>query len=132
MLEQRFPIPVVVENDANLIAVAEHRHGVAQGASSLVSIAVFEGIGSGIIANGQLWRAVRPGGQLGRMLLSTEALKRVYSGFGDLETSLGSIGIARRAAAAGLAHGGHRPVLETILTCTTKAIRPRPLPRGGL
>lgn len=115
LLEQRVPVPIIIENDANLIALAEHRHGDARGANSLVSIAVFEGIGSGIISDGTLWRGGHgAAGQLGRMLLDTEALQHVYSGFGDLETRLGSAGIARRAAGQGLVEGDEGAVLATL------------------
>lgn len=103
LLERHLSVPTVVENDANLIALAEFRHGRSRGVESLVAVAVFEGIGSGIIEAGRLWRGSHgASGQLGRMLLDTSALRNVYAGFGDLETRLGTRGIARQAAASGL------------------------------
>ena len=115
MLEKRVPIPTVVENDANLIALAEYRHGRARGAGSLVAVAVFEGIGSGIIEAGRIWRGAHgASGQLGRMLLDTTALRKVYAGFGDLETRLGAHGIARRAREAGIGEGGEARILATL------------------
>lgn len=116
MLEQHLALPTVVENDANLIALAEYRHGEAAGVASLVAVAVFQGIGSGIIEKGRIWHGGHgASGQLGRMLLDTNALQHVYSGFGDLESRLGASGIARRAAERGIAQGDEGLVLHTIL-----------------
>lgn len=96
-------LPIRVENDANLIAVAEQSLGSWRGTSSLVAIAVFNGIGSGIVEDGQLWRgASGAAGQIGRMLVDTRSLDREYAGFGDLETHLGLRGLVARAAARGL------------------------------
>jgi predicted NBD/HSP70 family sugar kinase len=47
---------VVVENDANLSAVGEHRAGAARGVDVFVSIMVGTGIGMGTIVNGSLFR----------------------------------------------------------------------------
>jgi predicted NBD/HSP70 family sugar kinase len=47
---------VVVENDANLSAVGEHRAGAAQGVDVFVSIMVGTGIGMGTVVNGSLFR----------------------------------------------------------------------------
>jgi predicted NBD/HSP70 family sugar kinase len=47
---------VVVENDANLCAVGEHRDGAARGTDVFVCVTVGTGIGMGIIVNGSLFR----------------------------------------------------------------------------
>ena len=93
----------VVENDANLIALAEYAYGPWAGIRSLFGIAVFDGVGSGIVENGRLWRgADGTAGQFGRMLTEVGSLARTYEGFGDLELSLGRTGIVARAQHAGL------------------------------
>ena len=90
---------LVVENDANLIALAEYLDGAWGDARSLVCIAVFDGVGSGIVENGRVWRgASGTAGQFGRMLTEVRSLRRTYEGFGDLELRLGRVGIAQRAA----------------------------------
>lgn len=47
-------LPTRVENDANLIAVAEQAMGARRGAGSLVALAVFDGVGCGIVEDGRL------------------------------------------------------------------------------
>lgn len=103
MLRQDLDVPVAVGNDANLIAVAESRWGGERGAASLMALAVFDGVGAGIVEAGRIVEGSRGfAGQIGRMLLGPDSIERVYDEFGDLETQLGSTGLMRRAEAAGL------------------------------
>ncbi len=53
MLAPAFGLPVVVENDANLAALAEGRAGAAVGMSDYVFIAIGTGIGMGIVMEGR-------------------------------------------------------------------------------
>jgi D-xylose transport system substrate-binding protein len=55
-LRRRLEVPVVVDNDANLGALAEVRHGAGRGASDLVYVKVASGIGAGLILDGRLYR----------------------------------------------------------------------------
>lgn len=101
LLRQRLGAPVAVGNDANLIAVAESRFGAYRESASLVALAVFEGIGAGIVEGGALIEGSRGfGGQIGRMLMGRDSIERWYVDFGDLESQLGSIGLEARARAA--------------------------------
>lgn len=103
ILQQELDVPVAVHNDANLIAIAESTYGEVRNPSALVALAVFEGVGSGLVFNGRLWHGSRgSSGQIGRMLLSLGAIKNIYVGYGDLESHLGSEGIRSRAVEAGL------------------------------
>jgi glucokinase len=49
-------LPVVVENDANAAAWAEHRFGAGKGEPDLVCVTVGTGIGGGIVLGGSLYR----------------------------------------------------------------------------
>jgi glucokinase len=52
----RIGLPVVVENDANAAAWAEHRFGAGRGEDHLVVVTVGTGIGGGIVVDGRLHR----------------------------------------------------------------------------
>ena len=52
----RVGLPVVVENDANAAAWAEHRFGAGRGEPDLVVVTVGTGIGGGIVLGGRLYR----------------------------------------------------------------------------
>ncbi|MFA4841323.1 MAG: ROK family transcriptional regulator [Agrococcus sp.] len=104
LLRQLLGAPVAVGNDANLIAVAESRWGEHREATSLMALAVFEGVGAGIVEHGRILEGSRGfAGQIGRMLVGPDSIDRLYVDFGDLESQLGSTGLVRRAAADGLA-----------------------------
>lgn len=52
----RLGVPVVVENDANLGALAEHLWGAGAGCDNLAYVKLAEGVGAGLILNGDLYR----------------------------------------------------------------------------
>jgi predicted NBD/HSP70 family sugar kinase len=54
----RFGAPIVVDNEANLGALGEHRTGVGRGVRDLMFVAVGAGIGAGLILDGKLYRGV--------------------------------------------------------------------------
>ncbi|OKL53155.1 hypothetical protein BSZ39_10945 [Bowdeniella nasicola] len=115
ILRQELNVPVAVHNDANLIALAEATYGELRNPAALVALAVFEGVGSGLVFNGRLWHGNQgSSGQIGRMLLSLSALQNIYVGYGDLESHLGSEGIRNRAAKAGLELDPDREVFREL------------------
>jgi len=94
-------LPVHVENDANTLAIAEHRYGQCKGVASLVAINLGNGIGAGLIIDGALYRGgANAAGEIGYMLAGPESLQSTYEGFGDLESKVGAQGIVARAQAA--------------------------------
>ena len=54
MLEARVGIPVALTNDANAAAIGEMTYGAARGMKDFIVITLGTGVGSGIVANGQL------------------------------------------------------------------------------
>lgn len=56
LIGDRVGIPVVVENDANAAAWAEHRFGAGRGARDVVTITIGTGLGAGIVLEGALLR----------------------------------------------------------------------------
>lgn len=54
MLEELFGLPTVLTNDANAAALGEMTYGTARGMKDFITITLGTGVGSGIVANGQL------------------------------------------------------------------------------
>ena len=54
MIEDKFQQPVTLTNDANAAAIGEMMYGAAQGMKDFIMITLGTGVGSGIVANGQL------------------------------------------------------------------------------
>ena len=87
-LRRRLEVPVVVDNDANLGALAEFRHGAGRGASDLVYVKVASGIGAGLILGGRLYRGWGGmAGELGHVLVEPEGALCRCGNRGCLETT---------------------------------------------
>ncbi|SDU64696.1 ROK family transcriptional regulator [Jiangella alkaliphila] len=111
LLRDRTGLPVVVENDANVLAVGEHHRGAGRGVQDLVAVVLGTGIGTGIVTGGRLHRGSRAAaGEIGYMLLDRTSLARLFPGFGDLESRVGSAGLTRQARERGIAAPGGRPL----------------------
>ncbi|WAH38354.1 ROK family transcriptional regulator [Alicyclobacillus dauci] len=87
ILEQRFGVPVAVENDVNLAVLGEAYNGVAAGLQNVVFFAVSTGLGAGILADGQLVRGFKgAGGELAFIVPDTDKLAMSYDANGALES----------------------------------------------
>lgn len=85
-LEDRFQIPILVDNDVNLAVLGESWKGAAQGQEHIVLIAIGTGIGSGVILNGELFRGSSfSAGEIGHFVVDPETLKQRAEGFGPFE-----------------------------------------------
>ncbi|MDF5756984.1 ROK family transcriptional regulator [Spongiactinospora sp. TRM90649] len=60
-LRHLLDVPVILENDVNLVAVAEHAEGVAEGRDDFVLLWLDEGLGSAVVLGGRLRRGVSGG-----------------------------------------------------------------------
>ncbi len=71
MLSERLNLPVYVDNDGNLAALAEHEIGAGVGIDNLIYAELSTGIGGGLILNGKLYRGMHGmAGEIGHMLIS--------------------------------------------------------------
>ena len=70
LMSERLGLPVIVDNDANMAAIAEHRYGAAKGVQDAVMIALGTGVGGGLILGGKLHRGAHGfAGELGHLVL---------------------------------------------------------------
>ncbi|MER3452199.1 MAG: sugar kinase [Acidimicrobiia bacterium] len=115
---ERYEVPVWVDNDVNLMALGEWRHGVARGHSNVVFIKLGTGIGAGLILDGRLHRGARgSAGDVGHIQVSDDPASVCRCGnIGCLEALAGGAALARDAAAA--AREGRSQRLAEILQST--------------
>ena len=79
-------VPVFIDNDANVAALAESVAGVSAGTSSSVFITIGTGIGGGIIINGKIWSGFHGiGGELGHVILDLNGVPCTCGNRGCLE-----------------------------------------------
>ena len=70
IMSERLGVPVVVDNDGNTAALAEHRWGAARGAQNAVLLTIGTGIGGGLIIDGAVYRgSTGAGAELGHMVI---------------------------------------------------------------
>jgi glucokinase len=70
IMAERLDMPVFVDNDANVAAIAEHRAGAARGTSEVVMLTIGTGIGGGLILRDKPYRgAVGAAAELGHVVI---------------------------------------------------------------
>ncbi|MER5914586.1 ROK family protein [Streptomyces sp. NPDC001982] len=94
-------VPVLVDNDANLMAYGEQRTGHPD-CSAFVLVKVSTGIGAGVVVDGSIFRGIDGGaGDIGHIRVGAEALCRCGS-YGCLAAVASGGAVARRLLEAGV------------------------------
>ena len=100
MFVNELGIPVVVTNDAKAAAMGEMKYGVAVGMNNFVEPTLGTGVGSGIVANGQLIYGFDGfAGELGHMIVEPDGRPCGCGRKGCLETYCSATGVVRTAIA---------------------------------
>ena len=95
-----FGVPVFVDNDANLGAVAERWWGQAVGIDDFVYLKVATGVGAGIMIGGEIYRgATGVAGEIGHVAIDPGGPECVCGNRGCLATFVGTQQLVERAAA---------------------------------
>jgi glucokinase len=73
LVSERVGLPVFVDNDGNVAALAEFLYGAAQGKPNTVMLTVGTGIGGGLILDGEVYRgATGAGAELGHTVIQAD------------------------------------------------------------
>ncbi|MCX4974665.1 ROK family protein [Streptomyces sp. NBC_00620] len=95
-------VPVLVDNDANLMAYGEQRTGYPD-CSAFALVKVSTGIGAGMVVGGTIYRGIDGGaGDIGHIRVGADALCRCGS-YGCLAAVASGGAVARRLAESGVA-----------------------------
>jgi N-acetylglucosamine repressor len=101
-LAEDLGLPVLVDNDVNTLTIAEQWFGQGHGVDHFVVVSVGEGIGSGIVVNGKLYRGADGGaGELGHLPIADSGVLCSCGSYGCLEAVASDGAILRQVAAAG-------------------------------
>jgi len=103
LMGERLGLPVFVDNDANLAALAEQRAGAAGGARRAVMLTLGTGIGGGVVVDGALERGAHGGGaELGHVVVDMDGppCQGDCPGRGCLEVMASGTAIGREGAEA--------------------------------
>jgi glucokinase len=73
IVSERVGLPVFVDNDGNVAALAEYLYGAAQGKPHMVMLTVGTGIGGGLILDGEVYRgSTGAGAELGHVVIQAD------------------------------------------------------------
>ncbi|NRF92013.1 ROK family transcriptional regulator [Paenibacillus frigoriresistens] len=96
-IEDRLGLPVIIDNDVNLMTLGEFHKGVGKSFSNLVYMYVGTGIGAGIVIDGQLYRGVREAsGEIGYMTIGP-IRNRAHGEYGAFENNYSVTAIREKA-----------------------------------
>ncbi|MEE3921301.1 ROK family transcriptional regulator [Micromonospora sp. BRA006-A] len=111
-VQRRLGVPVVVDNDVNLMAAGECVAGAGADVANLLLIHVADGIGAGLVLDGKVRRgASGAAGEVGFLPLGG-ATERRYSGVGEFEARWSVNAIAERVVALNPGRRPESPVRE--------------------
>ncbi|MER5634609.1 ROK family transcriptional regulator [Streptomyces nitrosporeus] len=107
-LQRRLPATVVVENETNLAAVAEHRAGAALGRDTFALFWLGHGVGAAVMLDGVLRRGASGGaGEIGFLPVpGTSGIPSALHCDGGFHSLVGSVAVRELAAGHGIATGG--------------------------
>ena len=113
-LERLFERRVVIDNDANCAALAEHEAGAAKGARVSITVTVGTGVGSGIVVDGRVVQGAFGGaGEVGHVPVGSEGPPCGCGVVGCAEPMASGSGLLARAREAGLDVDSARAVFES-------------------
>ncbi len=102
VLSKVLPMPVFVDNDANLVAKAEQHFGQSQGETDFIVITIEQGVGMGIVIGNRIYRGERGcGAELGHTKVQLEGAMCRCGQRGCLEAYVGDYALLREAAIHG-------------------------------
>lgn len=113
ILEERYGITAIVDNDVNLASLGEAKFGAGMGAENLVCMLIGTNVGGGIVIDGKLYRGPNgAAGEIGWMVPDALMLGGRYSGIGPLESYSGGRAIALQAQELLRQQSGGSAILE--------------------
>jgi predicted NBD/HSP70 family sugar kinase len=99
--EARFGLPVQIDNDANLLTLAELWFGAGRATSDFVVVTIEQGVGMGLVLGGRLMRGTRGMGmELGHTKVALDGALCRCGRRGCLEAYVADYALAREAATA--------------------------------
>jgi len=122
---RRFDVPVHVDNDVNVMALAEHRARHQDGVNDLLLVKVSTGIGAGIVSGGHLQRgALGAAGEIGHIPVAAGGGAVCRCGNVDcLEALAAGWALVRRLSESGHTVDGVRGVVDLVRAGEPEALR---------
>lgn len=113
-LRSRLDVPVLLENEVNLVGLAEHRLGAMVGRSTFALLSLGSGIGMAVVLGGQLYRGASGGaGETAYLPVGTGTFQELAGGRSVLALAR-SHGLDVSAGLEGVVAGGSDAFLDEL------------------
>jgi glucokinase len=123
IMQKRLKVPVFVDNDVNVMALAEYRYGAGRSSQNMLGIALGTGVGGGLVLEGRVFRGTAyAGGEVGHLQLSFNGPKCKCGSHGCLEAYAGGVYIVKAVAAA--IRAGERTYIKELVGGDLSKITP--------
>src|SRR5215212_4638901 len=102
-MRERLGLPVFLDNDGNVMALAEQRFGAARGTQDVIGLTLGTGVGGGIVIDGRVFRgSMGAGAEIGHMVIDANGppCQGNCPNHGCLETFVSGTALAREARIA--------------------------------
>ena len=110
ILSREFDLPIYLDNDANVMGLAEAAFGAAKGCTDVVFLTIGTGIGGGLIIDGKIYGGyLNRGGELGHFPLIANGEECACGSKGCFEHYASATALIRRYKARLLANGKDVP-----------------------
>lgn len=111
-LAKQYRLPILVDNNANAAALGEHFFGAGRGARHLLYLLISQGLGAGVICDGELYRgAAGTAGEIGHTTIGFDGPLCSCGRHGCLEVYVCTEAIVRRARQACILSGQPAPTM---------------------
>ncbi|OIO38585.1 MAG: hypothetical protein AUJ72_02365 [Candidatus Omnitrophica bacterium CG1_02_46_14] len=91
MLEKRLKLKVSIDNDANVMALAEVRFGAGKGFRNVIALTLGTGIGGGLVIDGKLFHgSVYSAAEIGHIVINENGILCGCGSHGCVETYVGN------------------------------------------
>lgn len=97
ILEKKFKVPVLIDNDANCFTLGEALYGSGKKHNCVIGLTIGTGVGGGIVINKKILHGRLNAGELGHMTIKFDGTKSKCGNIGCLEEYVSARGIMRLA-----------------------------------
>lgn len=127
MFEERYHVPVFIENDVKLMTVGAYKHEFAEYCRNMIFLYVSRGLGAGIVINGRLYKgSTNFAGEYGFMVPNFDHTVPHSGSTGNLELEFSSI-TEKRISGEVLSENEYRSyicMLSGVITNFTAVLNP--------
>ena len=130
-VEEKTGLPTFVDNDANVMALAESRLGAGKGTDNIICLTLGTGVGGALIINGELYHGrVLTATEIGHIPVNVNGPLCNCGGRGCLERYVGNRFIVERVV--GAIEGGEKSLIARLVRGNLEKVTPELISRAAL